>query len=491
VGDGGAIAYSEHGYVWESMNSGVVAHLRAVGWTGSSFIACGAEGRILRSPDGKTWQSQVLSGAANFQDVFLAMGKVHVVGSSTLAISVDDGFGWAIQDLGVQANLKRGCASPNGVLLYSDSGGIRRFFRESAPGSWETMAAPGQRPLTGLGFHEEKGFLAVNDYGVLLLSADAVTWSTSAETLSGAGAISGVEDGWIVAGSQGEILWVGRGRGWNVPVPLQASAHTVARHAGRYYAFGHYGWIHSSTDGVNWNSSYGGSSADVLRSSVSFNDQLIVVGANGAVRRIDAGGGVSFGYVGRLVDLRAVASSGTRIVAVGMGGVISRSDDGQSWLSVTSPVTDDLHAVIHSNGRFHAVGENGVMIESLDGVAWEVGTTGAEATLFGIAATDAGLVAVGGGGVILRKVASGAWHTEESGVMFDLHAVLESDTGLLVCGDAGTLLSKAGDGLWTSERTGISGACDLRSAVFTDGRLLLVGSSGFYEESVSASASTG
>lgn len=491
VGDGGVIAFSKHGYAWQAVVSGVTIHLQSVVWTGSAFIACGAEGNILRSVDGKTWQTQLSGVATSFRNVFLADGNVVAVGGTVLASSLDDGLSWTTQDLGAEANLMRGCARNGGVLLYSENGSVRKFYRENGLGEWETLTVPGGRPLTGLGFHAEKGYLAVNDYGALLLSADGVTWSTAAEALSGAVSIANINEGWMIAGSEGEIMRLGRGRGWNVPASLQASAHSVALHAGRYYAFGHYGWIHTSIDGVSWTAALGNSSADVLRSSVSFNNQLIVVGDRGAVRRIDAAGAVSFGYVGSLADLQAVTSSGTRLIAVGKVGVIYRSDDGITWTAVTSPVTEDLHAINYSAGRFHAVGKNGTLIESTDGVTWTEETLDTTATLLGITATGDGLIVVGRSGGIFRKTALGSWQGEESGTEFDLHAVIDSDAGAIACGNAGTLLFRGSDGAWICERTSSPAGCDFRAAVMINGRLMLVGASGIYEDSINTSSSKG
>lgn len=491
VGDGGMIAFSKYGYVWESVGSGVAADLRDVTWTGTSYVAVGDEGVRLRSVDGRNWRSNEIASGVSYRDVFEAAGVIYGVGGSSLVISADDGLSWSEREIDEQAQFLRGAGGPDGLLLYSESSGRRLCYKETESGGWETHVVPGGRPFVGLEFNETNGFLALNDYGGLLHSEDGVSWTPFEESISSSGVLANTDEGWLVAGRQGEILKIGKGRGWHQPVSLQHGINEVLWHAGRYYAFGHSGGIYGSSDGVSWVSGYGTGSSDVLRAGVAFDGNLITVGARGAVRVIDGEGVVEFGYVGSLADLRGVASSDSRLVAVGMEGAIFRSDDGVTWVSVVSPVMTDLHGITFSEGRFYAVGADGVIIDSSDGVNWDVGTLDTNATLFAVAAIGGELVVVGSGGAIHRRLLVGGWVHEESGTAADLRDVFESSDGIYVCGDGGTVRSRDTEGSWKREDIRFASGFDFRSGVEVDGRMLLVGSSGFFDESVTCSVSQG
>jgi hypothetical protein len=272
---------------------------------------------------------------------------------------------------------------------------------------------------------------------------------------------------------------------------MQAGVNTVAWHAGQYFAFGHYGWVYTSSDGLNWTARYGSASNQVLRASAHLGDQLIAIGARGQVSRVDHTGTVNYGYVGQLVDLRGLASSGSRLVAVGMGGKIFRSDNGVTWTVVNSPVVTNLHAVAFNAGKFLAVGDAGLVLESNDGITWSQASIPTGENLLTVYGTNQGWFAAGGGGQLFHRPAGGTWRNEASGTAFDLHAIFETTAGIHACGNAGTLLIRSADGTWQPEKTGRSSGCDFRAAVVRDNRALLVGCSGFFEDHVSLSSSKG
>ena len=65
VGAGGTILTSPDGMTWTAQNSGTTNQLSGITWSGAQFVAVGDFGNILTSPDGVTWTAQN-SGTTNW-----------------------------------------------------------------------------------------------------------------------------------------------------------------------------------------------------------------------------------------------------------------------------------------------------------------------------------------------------------------------------------------------------------------------------------------
>jgi hypothetical protein len=53
------VTSADGGSTWTPRVSGTAFPFRRVTWTGSEFVAVGSAGRLVRSPDGVTWTTQV------------------------------------------------------------------------------------------------------------------------------------------------------------------------------------------------------------------------------------------------------------------------------------------------------------------------------------------------------------------------------------------------------------------------------------------------
>src|SRR5262249_56597762 len=85
---------------WTTGNSGTTADLADVTWTGSQFVAVGAAGTILTSPEGLTWSARDAGTGNDFQGVGFSSNRIVAVGIVVTAVSTD-GTQWTSQPSGI------------------------------------------------------------------------------------------------------------------------------------------------------------------------------------------------------------------------------------------------------------------------------------------------------------------------------------------------------------------------------------------------------
>ena len=102
VGADGTILTSPDGVTWNRRDSGTTATLNAITWGGGQFVAVGS-GTILTSPDGVTWTPRD-SGTA-LKGISWGGGQFVVAGSRGTILTSLDGVTWTKRDSGTTADL--------------------------------------------------------------------------------------------------------------------------------------------------------------------------------------------------------------------------------------------------------------------------------------------------------------------------------------------------------------------------------------------------
>lgn len=119
VGASGAIVTSPDGETWTSRTSGTANDLYGVAWsaTNSLFVAVGNTGTILTSPDGVTWTSRT-SGTSNALYAAVEMSTTLVaVGAAGTILSSTNGTSWTSRTSGTSNALY--CVSTNGTAFVA------------------------------------------------------------------------------------------------------------------------------------------------------------------------------------------------------------------------------------------------------------------------------------------------------------------------------------------------------------------------------------
>jgi hypothetical protein len=268
VGASGTVLTSPDGVVWTTRTSGVTKSLNAVGANADVFVAVGEEGAILSSVDGSAWTSRTsnttstLFGVAWSGAIFVAAGE----GSSIVTSA--DGTTWT----------KRAFATP------TDLSGV-------AWGDNKFVAA---------------GFDGLN--GTVNTSSNGTTWtSQTVEAPDGLLSIawSGAA---FIAGSLG-IMASPDGVTWIMhPSGTDNYIYSTAGHSDRSVAVGSGGAIVSSSDNATWAAENSGVTAS-LNCVAWCNTMFIAVGEAGTILTSPLTNGI--------LDRRTVANGRGPAITVG------------------------------------------------------------------------------------------------------------------------------------------------------------------------------
>ncbi|MFT3696301.1 MAG: suppressor of fused domain protein [Kofleriaceae bacterium] len=141
---------------------------------------------------------------------------------------------------------------------------------------------------------------------------------------------------------------------------------------------------------------------------VAVKNEVVVLGADGALRRWKAGK-ITLAATGsaKAINAFAVTKRGTWVVA-GDGGFVSRSPDGAWWTRVKTEVDGDLEALALWGDRVVVVGDRGQILISVDdGRNWDVRPGDPETHLWSVAPFGEGLLIGGDRGLIVKLAQPG------------------------------------------------------------------------------------
>jgi hypothetical protein len=210
VGAVGAILTSPDGVTWTQRTPPTDNWLEGVAYGNGTFVAVGAKGTILTSPDGVTWTQQT-SGTDNYlfgvtygNGLFVAVGKWGTI------LTSPDGVSWTARASGT-SNWLRGVTYGNGLFVAVGDGAI---LTSPDGASWTARASGTGYWLYAVTYGNGL-FVAVGPNGAILTSPDGVTWT---QRTSGTGySLHGVTYGnglFVAAGWNGTILTSPDGVTW-------------------------------------------------------------------------------------------------------------------------------------------------------------------------------------------------------------------------------------------------------------------------------------
>jgi len=97
VGADGTIINSPDGVSWTNCNSGTTIELNSISWSGSQFVAVGNSGTILTSPDGVNWTKQTSGTGDTLRGVVWGGNQFVAVGNNKNILTSPDGIIWTAQ----------------------------------------------------------------------------------------------------------------------------------------------------------------------------------------------------------------------------------------------------------------------------------------------------------------------------------------------------------------------------------------------------------
>lgn len=218
VGQNGAI-YNMigAGLAWTAQSSGTTQNLFGAAWSGTQFLAVGAGGTILTSPDGATWTART-SGTGQTLGAAAWCGSQFVVtGSNGTILTSPDGITWTPRSSGTTNLIAAVGCSGSLIVAGEGSDSATGGIATSPDGiTWTQRPLSGTNAIYGVAWSGAQ-FAAVGLGGTIYTSPDGVTWTArNSGTTNSLNAV-----------------------GW--------SQQIVA-----FFAVGGFGTIRGSTDGINW-----------------------------------------------------------------------------------------------------------------------------------------------------------------------------------------------------------------------------------------------
>ena len=401
VGGAGLVATSPNGKDWTRRVSGTTVTLYSVAYGSGRFVAVGEQGTIISSADGATWVAERhpysgtlapdINGITHANGRFVAVSRSLGFDATGNVISSADGRTWVRQTV--------------------DRAGYQLQFVTFANGLY----------VAGGG-------------GILMVSADAVTWRTvwTGQTWLYAGVRGSSR--WVVSGSDGIMLTSVDGAVWTeTALGQRATLFAMGYRNGRYLGVGLNAFsipgnnasVFSSVDGLTWTALPFPADAPLTRREF----------------------------------VRSLLVTDTGFLGFGNGGLIAETTDGASWNIFSRPADwPHFSDVVYGNGLFVAVGSKstnqdipginegriGVVYTSADGWNWQEQSSGVRGSILRRIAFGGGrFVAVGTGGVIIYSDDGGNWQrVVHPG--FSSWAGVAYGAGRFVAVGSGTMTSRDG-----------------------------------------------
>ncbi|QIP13057.1 T9SS type A sorting domain-containing protein [Spirosoma aureum] len=418
VGAQGRVLTSPDGLSWTPQVSGTGKSLNDIAYGAGQFIAVGDNGTLITSADAVTWSPQVSGTPQHILVAAYGAGLFLVAGHDGMIKTSTDGVTWINRQSGIASTLRSMTAGPNGLLVAVGNNGAIVTSPDGV--TWTLRPGPGALlDLSGVACNPTTGaFVAVaRAKNQVLTSPDGIQWgafpfkSGTEFFLYGVRFLNGQ---FIATGAGGTIRTsTNNGISWH---PLTIDSDLQLRGAaygnGRYVAVGKYPISISpaigsaaitSTNGVNYvlGSPQHFAGADEGFNNVVFgNGQFVAVGGEGIIQTSPDGLVWTMRYSGLGATIRAIAYGNGQYVAVGAGfgpgsnGNILQSTDGISW-SKSSTGSTFYSDISYANGQFVAVGLNGAIGTSPDGSNWTPRSAGIPDNLSYVAYGNGTYIAIG------------------------------------------------------------------------------------------------
>ncbi|MDY6877823.1 MAG: PKD domain-containing protein [Chloroflexota bacterium] len=284
---------------WTAQTSGTTNILLGVAYGGGQFVAVGASGTILTSPDGTTWTSQTSGTTQHIWSVVYGGSQFVAVGNSGTILTSPNGTTWTSRTSGSGASLK-GIAYDGSQFVVAGSDGT--ILTSPNGTTWTSRTSGTTKHFNGAGYGGGQ-FVAVGNSGTILTSPNGTTWTSQT---------SGTEKYFM----------------------------DVAYDGSQFVVVGLQGAILTSPNGTTWTSQTSGTWEDLC--GVAYDgSQFVAVGSNGTIFTSPNGTTWTADTSGTPEHLRDVAYGGGLFVAVGNSGTIL-TDAGGSMLALTKSVTPTL-----------------------------------------------------------------------------------------------------------------------------------------------------
>ncbi|MDF7826560.1 hypothetical protein P4B35_21190 [Pontiellaceae bacterium B12227] len=408
VGENGTILKaSMSAAAWSVSASGTIEHLNRVRYLGGSssgaFYAVGNNGTLLKSSTGSAWTSLPSGSTNDLYDVALNNSGLLVVGDQEIRLSSDEGVSWSDQIFGLSSNAPPAWTylsayGKGNAWMVAGRSGLLMEGALSSGNNYSWTASPSDSSHAWLwDMTELNGIrVAVGDLATIQTSLDGILWAREAVPVPGTNTVllgvGGTTNIIIAVGNEGNLLVSEAG----------LSEIAVTNAAGTTN-------ISVETFGVIWTNLPPFTTASLQ--GIDARDALFVTcGGNGELYTSPNGTNWNLRATPVTSFLSSVAIGSASCVAVGANGTLLKGTaDGSSWISVASGTTEWIYRVRWLENQFVAVGENGRILTSPNGATWTTRTSGTTKWLTDVAFLDGQWYVTGYQGTLLTSSDLVAW----------------------------------------------------------------------------------
>ncbi|MBX6351218.1 MAG: hypothetical protein IRZ11_06895 [Clostridia bacterium] len=275
------------GMTWTAETSGTSQVLYDVAYHGGTYVAVGASGVILTSPDGASWQAQTSNTTVVLNSVTYGAAEWVAVGHGGVADVSTNATAWTASQIDPLAGIFEEVVYASGTYFATGWGFI---FTSPDAASWTAHTWGGGQAIYGAAYTTAGGGTVVGvGQAVVTAAASAPgTWtlqSASLPTLYNVVDAGGVlvavgQHGAVYTSSDGGATWSDHSIAQAQDVNLYDVAYDAA--CGFLVAVGQDGAVYSSTDGATWTAESSGTSASLYGVQVG-GGQFVAVGAGGVI----------------------------------------------------------------------------------------------------------------------------------------------------------------------------------------------------------------
>lgn len=448
---------------WNAQNADTPEDVFDIAWSGTQWLAVGANGQYMESTDGVNWSTL---GFGTLNDVCYANSQYVAVGVGGLVLTSPDGYTWTMCHAGVAEDLN-GIAwdSDNAVYIaVGDGGTILRSadavnWTADASGVTDNLHAVAVDPVDG-------GYMAVGDNGCLITADSSVTtWQQrdpeTSENLYDC-AISSANYALIV-GARGTVLvaprdvtfgyaiWSAKNLGTSRDMLSAKAVGSVF-----YIAGTHSKGFRSITNGSTWETWTISGSSTVVNDFLWHNDEPVLVCEDGSIHYNQIRGPDTWQLLpgrchnSKSLNAIAYADSG-QYVAVGNGGTLIVSEDRKQW-DITHSAAPQ--AVEWLNDRFYVVGDLGFVGSSADLQTWTFHHIGEDDDVYAIGYNGSQFVIAASENGVYSSVDGETWTKQRADIsrIPDIEqafrAVGWNGTTWLLGGEGGKLITSTDGQTW-------------------------------------------
>jgi hypothetical protein len=411
VGENGFVATSQNGTTWTPQTSGASTYLNWVAWLDNQFLATGEGGAVFTSPNGTTWQA-ITTGATN--SLYAAAGTTNSqLVAGNLELRLKDTGGWSNQISSTLSSPAPSwpyyCAAWDtaGYLVAGLSGMMTENYLTNGPSQWYTETNSIRVWLWALA-RTPASYIAVGNLGTILSSPNGIDWEVELTPTSATNSVllgvGGSTNFFLIAGSQGTVLWATNTFLWNAlgSSPTTNDLQGVCFDGYRFLLCGGNGTILASPDGTNWTQRTTPTTA-FLMSMDNYPGGLVAVGDQGVILTSANSTNWTAQTSGTTNWFSQVRYLNGLLMAVGENGTILVSTNGANWAARTSGVSAWLNAIDCVDGVWFIAGNQGTVLISTDTTNWVSSGTITKKSLYGLVIYQGQLVTVGAEGVIIRS----------------------------------------------------------------------------------------